>query len=144
MFYKTFLEVELSFFSQSLIVVFWINCAFSLMLKMNWHIFSVRKTTIWFSNISEICQKTKKKIYISGIFWAFKSKLQIIHGATYITLFLPDSNNCFYMFNAIYPYQSQLFFHFVFSSSPSFSFSSRHETHSKIYNVWFDFFTTCP
>ena len=144
MFYKIFFEVEPSFFSQSLIVVFWTNCAFPLMLKMNWHIFNVRKTTIYFFNISETLLEYQENKYISGIFWAFKSKLQIIHGATYITLFLPDSNNCFYMFNAIYPYLSLLSFHFVFLSSPSFSFSSRHETHSKICNVWFDFFTTCP
>ena len=36
-----------------------------------------------------------KKTYISGIFWAIKTKLQIIHGATYVSLFLSDSNNCF-------------------------------------------------
>ena len=50
----------------------------------------------------------------------------------------------FYMFSAIYPYLSLLLSHFVLLFSPSFSFSSRHETHSTIYNVWFDFITTCP
>ena len=55
-----------------------------------------------FFNISETLPKYQEKNYISGIFWAFKSKLQIIHAATYIALFLPDSNNCF--FNYLVPY----------------------------------------
>ena len=33
------------------------------------------------------------------------------------------------MFSAIYPFLSQLFSHFAFLFSPSFSFSSRHKTH---------------
>ena len=47
----------------------------------------------------------------------------------------------FHIFSAIYSYLSLLFSHFVFLFSPSFSFSSRHETHSTIYSVWFDFST---
>ena len=31
-----------------------------------------------------------------------RSKLQIIHGVTYITLFLPDSNNCFFICSVSY------------------------------------------
>ena len=44
----------------------------------------------------KICKKIDKKLY-SDIFWASKSKLQIILVlvVTYIALFLPDSNNCF-------------------------------------------------
>ena len=59
-------------------------------------IFSVRKTTTQFFKFSNNLQKDQqKKNYIPGIFWAFKSKLQIILAATYIALFLPDTNNCF-------------------------------------------------
>ena len=55
------------------------------------------------------------------------------------------SNKCFfYMFSAIHPYLSLLFSHFVFLFSTCFSYSSCHETHSTIYNVWFDFITTFP
>ena len=32
---------------------------------------------------------------VFDIFWTFKTKLQIIRAATYIALFLPDSNNYF-------------------------------------------------
>ena len=39
------------------------------------------------------------------------------------------------MFSARYPYLPLLFSHFVFLFSLSFYFSSRHETHSTIYNV---------
>ena len=35
----------------------------------------------------------KKKHDVSGIFWAFKSKLQKSDGTTYIEMFLSDSNN---------------------------------------------------
>ena len=45
----------------------------------------------------KICEKIDKKNYISGIFRAFKSKLQIIPAAIYIALFLPDSNKCFFI-----------------------------------------------
>ena len=42
------------------------------------------------------------------------------------------------MFSAIYPYLLLLFSHFVFLFSSSFFFSSRHETHSTIYNVHYN------
>ena len=46
----------------------------------------------------KLCQNiNKKESYISVIFWAFKSKLQITHAVTYIALFLPNSNNCFFL-----------------------------------------------
>ena len=58
-------------------------------------IFSLRKA-ITFFNISENLQENQeKKNCVSGISWAFKSKLQIVHVATYIEMFLPRSNNCF-------------------------------------------------
>ena len=63
--------------------------------------------------------------------------------------FLPDSNHshsnkCFFsMFSAIHSHLSPLFFHFLFLFSPSFSYFYHHKTHSAIYNVWFDFITTC-
>ena len=43
----------------------------------------------------------------------------------------------FYMFSTIHAYLSLLFSNFVFLFSPSFSYTSRHETHSTIYDVWF-------
>ena len=45
--------------------------------------------------LPKICQKIEKKNYIPGILWVLKSKLQIIHPAHYIALFLPDTNNYF-------------------------------------------------
>ena len=61
-------------------------------------VFSVRKTTTHlFLNISETLPNYQQRNYISGIFWTFKIKLQIIHAATYIALFLSDSNNCFFI-----------------------------------------------
>ena len=61
------------------------------------HIFSVRKQPLSFFTISENLRENRQKNYISGIFRAFKSKLQIIPAATYIALFLPDSNKCFFI-----------------------------------------------
>ena len=63
-------------------------------------IFSARKaTTQFFLIFQNFCKNINRKIfhfwYISGMFWSFKSKLLTIHAATYIALFLPDSNNCF-------------------------------------------------
>ena len=73
------------------------------------HTFDVGKTTTQFFLIF---QKIYKKINK-------KKLLQIILAATYIALFLLDSNNCFfYMFSAIYPYVPLLICHFVFLFSP--------------------------
>ena len=53
-----------------------------------------------------------------------------------------------YILYYIYIYYLSLLFiclyYFVFLLSPSFSYSSCHETHSTIYNIWFDFTATCP
>ena len=63
-------------------------------------------------------KSSKKTTY--DIFWAFKSKLQIIHAATYIELFPPDSNNCFvclvpYIHICLYYFLILCFyFHFLF------------------------------
>ena len=86
--------------------------------------FSVRKTTTqlfqYFRNsikkninfrISIKSQNINKKNYISSIFWAFKSKLQIIHGAAYIALFLPDSNNRFFI--CLFPYIHICLYYFL-------------------------------
>ena len=67
--------------------------------------------------------KVNKKNYISGIFWTFKSKLQIIHRATYIHSFFLTLINVFYIFSTIHSYLSLLFSHFVFLFSPSFPYS---------------------
>ena len=51
--------------------------------------------TLSFFKISENQQENQQKKLsqnIPGIFWAFKTKLQIIYAATYIPLFLPDSD----------------------------------------------------
>ena len=61
-------------------------------------VFSLKKTTTQlFLNVSETLPKYQQKNYISGIFWTFKIKLQTIHAAAYIALFLSDSNNCFFI-----------------------------------------------
>ena len=57
-----------------------------------------------------------------------KIELQIILAATYTALFLPNSNN--YFFICIISYLFLLISNFV---SPSLSYSFRHETHSTIY-----------
>ena len=60
------------------------------------------KQSLSFFNISETLPEYQQKIYISGIFWAFKITLQIIHAPSYIALFLPDSNNS--LFICLVPY----------------------------------------
>ena len=45
----------------------------------------------FFFSILENLQESTKKIIFSGIFLAFKSKLQVIHVTTYFALFLPDT-----------------------------------------------------
>ena len=99
-------------------------------------IFNVTKTTIQLFQYIWKSSKKKKKInkkiyiYILDTFWMFKGKLEIIHVTTYISLFLPYFNNCFYMFSTIYPCLSLLFSRFVFVFSSSFSCSSCYETQS--------------
>ena len=51
-----------------------------------------------FLNFPKICKNFDKKNYVPGISWAFKSKLQIILAATYMALFLPDTNNCYFLY----------------------------------------------
>ena len=97
-----------------------------------------------FLTFQEICKKNQQRNYISDTFWTFKSKLQIIHAATYIHCFFLTLINVFFMFSTIHLSLSLLFSHFLFLFSPSFSYSSRHKTHSTIYNVSFDFITTWP
>ena len=46
--------------------------------------------------IPENVQEYQQVNYIPEVLWAFKSKLQIIHAATYIALFLRDRKNCFF------------------------------------------------
>ena len=83
----------------------------------------------WLQLITEILSFLQifsvRKNYISGIFWVFKSKLQINHAATYVALFLflflSDSNNCFFICLVAYIpfclyYFAVLYFHFLFHS----------------------------
>ena len=49
---------------------------------------SLRKTITQFFYFSLSQQENRKKNYISGIFWSFKSKFQIINVATYISFLL--------------------------------------------------------
>ena len=58
-----------------------------------------------------IFQNINKKNYISGIFCVFKSKLEINHAAIYIVLFLPDSNNCFFV--CLVSYTHICFYYFI-------------------------------
>ena len=63
------------------------------------------------------------------MFCVFKSKLEINHAAIYIALFLPDSNNCFFV--CLVSYTHICFNYYVLTT-----------THSTIYNFWFDFITS--
>ena len=45
------------------------------------------------------------------MFWDFASKLQIIHAAAYIALFLPDYNNCFFV--CLVPYSHICLYYFL-------------------------------
>ena len=74
-------------------------------------IFSVRKATTQLFIISETLPEYRQKNCTSGIFWASKSKWQIIHTATYIALFLPDSSNCF--FTCLVPYIPICLYYFL-------------------------------
>ena len=77
--------------------------------------FSVRKTTTRFFKYSQkSARKSTKKAIFKAYFGPLNTKLQIILAATYIPLFLPDTNNCFFMCNTMYPYLFLLFSHFVF------------------------------
>ena len=51
------------------------------------------------------------------------------------SLFLPALINVFYMFSTVHPHLSLLFSHFVLLYLPSFSYSSRQEIYSTIYNL---------
>ena len=78
-------------------------------------------------SILENLQESTKKIIFSGIFLAFKSKLQVIHVTTYFALFLPDTS---YLLSIIF--QDLSLFCFYFSL---FSYIAHCETHPIIYNV---------
>ena len=106
-------------------------------------IFSVRKTT---TQLIQYFRKSARKSINKLYFWHILDLQKQItdNSCGYLhSLFLPDSDKCFfiYMFSTIHPYLSLLFYHFVLLFSPSFSYSSRHETHSTIYNVWLNFIT---
>ena len=80
------------------------------------------KTVTQFFNIWE---NMREKSYISEIFWTFKSKFQIIYVSAYMTVFLPDSNNCFfYMQHHVSLSVSSLFSFFCFHSTFLFLISS--------------------
>ena len=57
-------------------------------------IFSLKKTAIQFFNIAENLQENQRKHHISSMLQAFKSKLRVIHVATYLAPFFRDSNSC--------------------------------------------------
>ena len=62
--------------------------------KLSTNIHCEKSNRSVFLNSPTICKKKMKKNYIPDIFWAFRSKLQIILAATCIAPFLPDTNNC--------------------------------------------------
>ena len=74
-------------------------------------IFSMRKTTSHFLKVFQKSTKNRQKNYVPGMFWAFKSKLEIILRTTYIALFLPDINDCFFI--CILPYIHICFYCFL-------------------------------
>ena len=101
------------------------------------HTFSVRKTTTQLFQYFRISTKN----HISGIFWVFKSKLQINHLATYIALFLPDSNNCFFI--CLVPYIHICLYYFLILCFYFHRFDTLLTTrHFTIYNFWFYFITS--
>ena len=129
----TFLQITEKILTKD--IIHWLELITEILSFLQ--IFNVTKTTIQlFQYIWKSSKKKKKKInkkiyiYILDTFWMFKGKLEIIHVTTYISLFLPYFNNCFYMFSTIYPCLSLLFSRFVFVFSPSFSCSSCYETQS--------------
>ena len=77
-------------------------------------IFSIKKNNpsafVIFQKL-QIIPKYQQKDSISGKFWDFNSKLQIVHGATYASLFLPDSNNCFFI--CLVPYIPICLYYFL-------------------------------
>ena len=88
-----------------------------------------------------IYQNINNKNYTSGIFWVFKSKLQINHAITYIGLFLPDSNNCFSI--CLVPYIHICLYYFLILCFYFHLFDTLLTTrHSTTCNVWFDFITS--
>ena len=59
------------------------------------NVFSLRKKN---HSVFQCFKKSRSKSIkncISGIFWAFKSELQIIYAFTYIAMLLSEPNNCF-------------------------------------------------
>ena len=93
-----------------------------------------KKQSINFLLLEKISKRILKNIFqvYSG---PCKSKFQIIYAAAYITVFLPDSNNCFsYMQYHISISISTIFSFFFFCISPSFSYFARPETQFS-YNI---------
>ena len=60
-------------------------------------IFITRSNHWVFLIFQKTCKKINKNNYISDIFWAFKSKLQIVHPATYIHCFFLNLINVFFL-----------------------------------------------
>ena len=69
-----------------------------------------KKNRFFFLIFQKLCQNITKKTFLA-YFWAFKSQLQIIHAATYIALFLPDSKNCFFI--CLVPYIPICIYYFL-------------------------------
>ena len=102
------------------------------------------KQPLSFFNISEGLQESQQQKTIFLTYFGFL-KANYRSFMRLLTLqFLPHSNKCFFICLVPYPYLHLLFSQFVVLFWLSFSYSSRHETHSTIYNVWFNFITTLP
>ena len=106
--------------------------------KLTTNIQCEKKNHSAFSVFRKIVKKINKNNYTSKIFWTFKSKLQIINAATYIALFLSDSNNCVFICLLPYIFPFCIFyFHLVFLlCSPQDLILQ--------FTVWFNFIVTCP
>ena len=88
------------------------------------HIFSLRKATIQLFKYFRI---SAKKLYF-WLFCVFKSKLQINHAATYIELFLPDSNNWFFIYLVPHIHICLYYFLILCFHFHLFGYSSHSET----------------
>ena len=95
-----------------------------------------KKQSLSFLIFEKICERIIKS-YISDIFWTFKSKFQIIYVSAYMTVFLPDSNNCFfYMQYHVSLSVSSLFSFFCFHSTFLFLTSSPQDTFCNLLTIF--------
>ena len=101
--------------------------------------------SVFFTFPKNLQKKSTKKTIFLAYFGPFKANyISFLRLLTLHCVFLTIIS-VFYRYNAIYhPYLPLLFSHFVFLFSLSLSHSSRHEPHSTIYNVSYNFIANYP